>query len=173
MKQLGKYLTLFILVLFIFSSCLTDDEKEERTFQLELAELDDMLKRIELEGYDIDTTESGLYYVIHESGEGATPEEGDELSIEYRGYFTNGSLFDASLDHFPDGKWKYTFKDPEDPIIAGMEEGISLMNKGANYDLIVTSNLAYGATGSGLVPPFTTLIFSVIMHDITPATETE
>lgn len=171
MKNIKAYsfLVLFCLVLF-FSSCLTDEEKEERTYEMEMAELDEMLEKIVNEGYDIDTTELGVYYVVMEEGdaEGISPAEGDTITIEYIGYYTDGSIFDASKDHFPDGKWTFKYMDEEIGLIPGMTDGLSVMTVGAEHDMIITSNLAYGATGQGLVPPYTTLIFSVTMHDIKP-----
>jgi len=166
-----------LLVLFgivvLLSSCLTDEEKEERTFAMEMAELDELLLNITKEGYDIDTTDLGVYYVVMEEGnpDGISPSEGDTITIEYIGYYTNGSIFDASQDHFPGGKWTFKYMDEEIGLIPGMTDGLAVMTPGAKHDMIITSNLAYGATGQGLVPAYTTLIFTVTLHDIKPLLE--
>jgi FKBP-type peptidyl-prolyl cis-trans isomerase FkpA len=174
MKNIKAYLILipFSLVL-LFSSCLTEEEKIERTYAMEMEELEEILSGIEKEGYDIDTTDLGVYYVVMEEGDpnGITPAEGDTITIEYIGYYTDGSIFDASKDHFPDGKWTFKYMDEEIGLISGMTDGLSIMTAGAKHDMILTSNLAYGATGQGMVPGYTTLIFTVTLHDIKPLQE--
>jgi len=42
------------------------------------------------------------------------------------------------------------------------------MNKGAALDLIIPSEFAYGETGSGLIEPYTTILFTLKMHDLKP-----
>ena len=174
MKNLKAFsLPVLFSVILVLSSCLTDEEKEERTFAMEMAELEELLLNITKEGYDIDTTDLGVYYVVMEEGDpdGLSPSEGDTITIEYIGYYTDGSIFDASKDHFPDGKWTFKFMDEEIGLIPGMTDGLSVMTAGAEHDMILTSNLAYGATGQGMVPGYTTLIFSVKLHDLKPFQE--
>ena len=51
-------------------------------------------------------------------------------------------------------------------VIAGWDEGILLLNKGAAARLLVPSYLGYGARGAGeVIPPDTTLIFDVELVD--------
>jgi FKBP-type peptidyl-prolyl cis-trans isomerase len=174
MKNIKAYslLVLFGLVLF-FSSCLTEEEKKERTYAMEMAELDNLILTVTKEGYDVDTTELGTYYVVYEEGEPDSeyPTEGDTITIDYTGYYTDGNIFDSSKDYFEDGKWTFKYLDPEIGLIPGMSDGLAIMKKGAKYDLIVPSSLAYGATGQGMVPAYTTLIFTVTLHDIKPLEE--
>ena len=174
MKNL-KYTVLLVLfgIVFLFSSCLTDEEKEERTYAMEMAELDELLEKVSNDGYDIDTTDLGVYYIVYEEGNTGipSPAEGDTITIEYTGYFTDGSVFDSSKNYFPDGLWTFIFMDEEVGLIPGMTDGLSIMHTGAIYDLIIPSSLAYGPTGSGLVPPYTSLIFTVTLHELKPVAE--
>ncbi|MEN8118320.1 MAG: FKBP-type peptidyl-prolyl cis-trans isomerase [Bacteroidota bacterium] len=168
MRNTLKAISLLLITVFIlsFSSCLTEEEKIERTFETELIELDAFLAKIIDDGYDLDTTELGVYYLVYEEGEGAYPAEGDELSIKYTGYFTDGNIFDSTSDYYADGIWTFKYMDPEVGLISGMTDGLAIMKKGSKYDLIIPSNLAYGSTGSGVVPPYTTLILSIELIDI-------
>ena len=51
-------------------------------------------------------------------------------------------------------------------MIAGWDEGIALLNKGAKARLVIPSELGYGASGAGgVIPPNATLIFDVQLVD--------
>ncbi|MCF6357914.1 MAG: FKBP-type peptidyl-prolyl cis-trans isomerase [Draconibacterium sp.] len=172
-----KYLAMFktiktvaILFAFIFTitSCLDSGETPaERTPEMEASEINQVLLKLEQEGYNVDTTELGIYYIVQKEGEGLFPAEGDTCYMEYTGYFLDGSVFDTSHDHFPDGIWEFVFRDPENPLIPGFEDGIALLNKGAEIDMIIPSEFAYGQGTDG-IPPYTTLFFATKMHDLKP-----
>ena len=161
--------TVAILFAFIFTitSCLTSvDDQEQRTPEMEAAEIDVVLKKLEDEGYDVDTTDLGVYYIVKEDGTGPFPAEGDTCYMEYTGYFIDGAVFDTSHDHFPNGIWEFNFK--EISLIPGFDDGIALLNKDAEIDMIIPSSLAYGPTGTSGIPPYTTLLFATKMHDLKP-----
>lgn len=159
-----------IITLITTTSCLdTGEELPVRTLAMEMETLNKSLTRLESEGYDIDTTELGIYYILHEAGEGQFAQAGDTLNLEYTGYLMDGLIFDASSYHHPDGIWEFVFKDLQ--LIPGFDDGISKMNKGAELDMFIPSEFAYGATGNGNIQPFTTLVFATKMHDLRPKSE--
>lgn len=159
-------LATFILVLV--SSCLKNDV-EDKTYSAaeETASRNEYLNNLRENDHDIDTTENGIYYVVIEEGEGDFAKEGDSLTVGYAGYLIDGTMFDTSDWHFPDGKMGFVLG--EDRMIDGWEEGIKLMNEGAKMELIIPSEHAYGSTGSGRVPPFQTLVFIIKLFDIQPS----
>ena len=158
---------LSISIVFFTTSCLeVDDNPNARSQEMEIREINEALLSLVEEGYDIDTTALGIYYIIHEQGEGQTAREGDTLSLEYSGYLLGGLIFDASGYHYQDGIWEFVFN-PAD-LIPGFADGISVMNKGAALDMIIPSEYAYGAIGSGIIEPYTTILFTVLMHDLKP-----
>ncbi len=161
--------TLLLALLFINISCLTDEEKETRTIETELAELDDFLDLLIEKGYDIDTTDLGIYYIVNEEGEGLSPVAGDTVSVEYVGSFLNGSIFDASQDHWQEGIWEFVYL--EQSLITGFNNALSVMSKGSEIDAIMASPFAYGITGSGSIPPYTTIIFNLKLNNIKPKSE--
>lgn len=160
-----------ITILMAHTSCLNSgyDDTPQRTPEMELEELNQVLDKIIETGYNIDTTDFGIYSVTYEEGVGLFPKAGDTLFIEYTGYLLGGMIFDASIDHFPDGIWELIYKEKD--LIVGFDDGLALLNKGAEMDLIIPSELAYGAYGNGTIPSYSTLIFSTKMHDIKPKQE--
>ena len=102
-------------------------------------------------------TASGLMYVVETKGDGVTPENGKNVTVHYTGYFTNGDKFDSSVDKgqpfvFPLGQRR---------VIAGWDEGVALMSKGAKYKLILPYWLGYGEQARGPIPASSTLVFDV------------
>jgi len=109
----------------------------------------------------MNTTESGLQYLMLEEGNGPRPIVTDIVRVHYEGALTNGFVFDSS----------YERDEPEliplDMVIPGWAEGIMLMNVGSKYRIILPSYLAYGERGAGqIIPPYSPLIFTVELLDI-------
>ena len=113
---------------------------------------------------EIQTTESGLRYLIHEEGDGAQPTAGQIVSVQYIGRLSeNGEVFDQSFERgaaiqFPLG---------QGGVIPGWDEGIALLQVGDQATLIIPSELGYGAQGSGgTIPPNSELLFYVELEDV-------
>lgn len=159
---------LTIITIFLASSCLdnVDDNPDNRNPEKEMRELNEALSSLILEGYDIDTTALGIYYIVHEEGEGPMAQEGDSLSLEYTGYLLGGMIFDRSAFHYEDGSWEFVLNASD--LIPGFTDGLKVMNKGAAIDMIIPSEFAYGEKGNGLIEPYTTILFTAKMHDLKP-----
>jgi len=153
---------------FFLSSCLDINVPEnESTEAEELQLLSNYLDAIVAGGNDLDTTDLGVYYVTLQEGEGDYPQNGDTLEVGYAGYFVDGTLFDASDFYEEGGTFEFILGDP--PIFEGWDNGIKVINKNAEVQLIIPSKLAYGGDGSGSIPPYRTLVFVVEMKEIKPA----
>ncbi len=155
-----------ILILFLFISCTKEDIKKERTFQDEMHELDSIIQKKEADGFNVDTTELGVYYIMYKPGTGPYPHAKDTCYLEYRGYFPDGTMFDASKVYESSGVWEFIYLYQKLPT--GLNDGIALMNSGTEIELLIPSTFAYGAEGSPKVPPFTTLIYMATMREIKP-----
>jgi FKBP-type peptidyl-prolyl cis-trans isomerase len=173
MKKIAGTMVLSIAVIAMFNatSCLRDygDDIIIRTPEMERSELDKALSLLEAEEYDIDTTDLGVYYIVNVEGEGPYAQPGDTLRLEYIATLLNGQIFDASAFYYSDSIWEFVFGDL--PLIPGFEDGLSLMNKGSETDLIIPSEFAYGENGYGPIGPYTTLFFQTRMHDISPTSD--
>lgn len=108
------------------------------------------------------TTVSGLRFVDHRVGEGASPRTGQTVSVHYTGWLSDdgakGKKFDSSVDR---GQ-PFTFVIGEGRVIKGWDEGVATMKVGGSRTLIIPAALGYGARGAGgVIPPGATLIFDV------------
>ncbi|MFM7426940.1 MAG: FKBP-type peptidyl-prolyl cis-trans isomerase [Elainella sp.] len=110
---------------------------------------------------------SGLEYIDITPGSGPTPTSGQTVTVQYTGILTNGFKFDSSRDR----NQPFSFQIGQGQVIKGWDEGLSTMAVGARRQLIIPAALAYGAQGTGSIPPNATLIFDVEMLGIrnTPA----
>ncbi len=102
-------------------------------------------------------------------GSGAAVKAGDTLSVNYVGSFTDGSVFDASANH--GGPFNFVLGAGE--VIPGWDQGLVGMKVGGTRKLVVPPSLAYGTQGAGnVIPPNTTLVFTIQLLSVTPATTT-
>lgn len=109
----------------------------------------------------VQTTADGLKYVDITVGNGQQAKPTDTVTVNYTGWLTNGTKFDASADHGGPA----TF--PLSSVIPGWTEGVGSMKVGGKRRLIVPANLGYGPNGSPpVIPPNATLIFDVELLSI-------
>lgn len=123
-------------------------EKSNSRFLVENAKLD-----------SVTVTASGLQYKVIRKGKGKKPKATDRVTVHYAGRLVNGKLFDTSMKEFGGEGNPITFGLNE--VIAGWTEGLQLMREGAKYIFYIPSEIGYGSTGSGPIPPNSTLIFEV------------
>lgn len=97
---------------------------------------------------------SGLFYIIEEEGAGTSPSPRAKVEVRYKGYFTDGNVFDQTSGN-------NTREFNLQQVIAGWRIGLPKMKKGGKAKLLVPSNLGYGFYGSGGVPPNAVLIFDI------------
>jgi FKBP-type peptidyl-prolyl cis-trans isomerase FkpA len=168
MKKTIRTVALLIAISlpFFISSCMETIDEPARTAETEQLELNQAIANLEKAGYNIDTTDLGVFYIMDKQGTGPLPQAGDTCFLIYTGFFLNGAIFDSSGDYYLDSIYQFNYLEVN--FITGFNDGIALLNKGAEAEIIVPSNLAYGATGYGAIPPFTPLVFSMKMRDLKP-----
>lgn len=109
----------------------------------------------------VTVTESGLQYEILSPGDGPRPQSGDTVEVDYEGTLISGVPFDSSYDRGERAVF------PVGGVIQGWQEGLQLMNVGAEYRFFIPQELAYGERGAGSdIPPYSALIFDVKLHTI-------
>ena len=104
------------------------------------------------------TTASGLIIEELVVGEGAEATAGQQVSVHYTGWLTNGKKFDSSKDRND----PFEFALGARHVIAGWDEGVQGMKIGGTRKLTIPPELGYGARGAGgVIPPNATLLFEV------------
>lgn len=154
-----------------FKSAMEEKAAAEKKKQQEMQE--------KLQSYkaEADSTESGLYYMVEQEGEGAKPEQGQTVLVNYAGYLVDGSLFDSNIEEVARENGKFNPKRPYQPfevqvgpaarVIPGWKEAIGMMRVGDKWRLITPPHLAYGPRGyPPVIPPNSWLIFDVEMISI-------
>lgn len=104
----------------------------------------------------VQTTPSGLQYLVLTKGTGIKPTAADTVLVHYKGTLLNGTEFDSSY------KRNEPLSLPLSGVIPGWTEGVQLMTTGSKYKFFIPYNLAYGERGAGGdIPPYSTLIFEI------------
>lgn len=98
-------------------------------------------------------TGTGLYYVIDSLGSTVYPTLASTVTVAYKGYFTDGQVFDEST--------AAGTSFPLSNVIKGWQEGIQLYKVGGGGKLLIPSALGYGNTDKGSIPANSVLIFDV------------
>lgn len=122
-------------------------------------------------------TATGLkvYYIT--KGNGTKPKIGDEVKLNYQGYFTDGKLFDSNIQSIEE---KYGMLNPvkierqmyspmpmtispDAQMIQGFKEAVGQLRVGDKAFFYIPSHLAYGERGRGAIQPNTDLTFIIEM----------
>lgn len=163
MKKLNSWFKVCAVALFAVA-LIFGCRKIENSYtpENEAAQIKNWLDTQVKNNINIDTTATGLYYIVNKIGSGATVRAGDEVTVQYTGTFINGTFFDASASP----GYTYIHKANESRMIPGWEEGIEVMGKGGSAVFLIPSSKAYGNLGQGPIPPYTPLLFTIEVIDI-------
>jgi len=119
-----------------------------------------LAENAKLEG--VKTTTSGLQYKIIKTGTGATPKSTDKITAHYHGTLIDGTTFDSSYDRGQPASFPVT------GVIPGWVEALQLMPVGSIWELVIPSDLAYGANPrpGGPIGPNEVLKFKIELLSI-------
>lgn len=100
-------------------------------------------------------TESGLQYRVIKEGKGLNPNADSKVECKYVAKDIDGNVIDCAK---------------EEPaiilprhMIKGFAEALMLMKPGAEYEIFVPSDLAYGEKGTSMIPPFMVLVYEIVL----------
>ena len=112
---------------------------------------------VERNGWQMQTTESGLWYMIYERGQGEKASSGKIATLAY-----TVSLMDSTVCYSSKHSGPKTFRLDQGGVETGLEEGILLMCVGDKARLIMPPHLAHGLTGDGDCIPQR----AIILYDV-------
>lgn len=106
------------------------------------------------------TTESGLQYIVFEKGDGNKPMLTDTVLVHYTGRFLDGREFESTVPSKIPNQMTLL------GLIPGWQEGLQLMSQGAQYRFFIPYYLGYGEDGSGVIEPYSTLVYDIELIQI-------
>lgn len=118
---------------------------------------------------EVQTTESGLQYVVVRESEedGEMPGPRDRVSVMYDGRLTDGTVFDSSYERGSSATFGVN------QVISGWTEGLQLMSVGDEFIFYIPTELGYGQNPrpGGVIKPGDDLIFRVELKQVVKAPE--
>jgi FKBP-type peptidyl-prolyl cis-trans isomerase FkpA len=147
-----KFISILSLFIVLFVGCKKDSEEQ--------AEKDDKIIQDYLADNNLSATkhESGMYYIIDVEGSGNSPFSNSVIEIKYKGYLTNGTVFDET-----EGNSSATMD--LSSLISGWRIGVPMLKKGGKGTFFIPSALGYGSNATGNIPENSVLIFEIELID--------
>jgi len=147
----SRFALFLLLSIFCFSSCSDDTLTVEEQFAKDIQEIENYLSANNLVA---EKTVHGVYYIIDVPGDENKPKITSTVIANYKGYFLDGTVFDAgnNIDF------------PLYGVIQGWQIGIPKFGKGGKGKLLIPSKLGYG-TNSNPGRANAVLIFDIELID--------
>lgn len=157
MKVLCLKSCLLILVVTLFSSCSKDDSPSFELIDYSEENEATITKYITDNNLTATKSDTGLYYVINELGTGEHPTATDNVTVTYKGYFTDGTVFDQSTQEI---SFNLT------QVIKGWTEGLQYFKEGGSGTLLIPAHLGYGNFPPSGIPKGAVLLFDIELISI-------
>lgn len=145
-----------LLILFV-AGLLVQCKKDEQENQ---SEIDEKIIAAYIADNDLNAQNigGGLYFVDEQTGWGVNPTSTSTVRVAYKGYFTNGQVFDESSSS------GVVFG--LNQVIRGWTIGIPHFKEGGKGKLLIPSEMAYGANSRPGIPLNSVLIFDVHLLEV-------
>lgn len=112
--------------------------------------------------YDTYKDSPSALYADIEKGTGKAIESGSKVAIYYKGWLTDGTMFDQSRKGEDGNLQPFMFTFGANEVIPGMEQAIFGMKTGGTRRLIIPPSVGYGEQGQkDIIPPNSVLVFDV------------
>jgi FKBP-type peptidyl-prolyl cis-trans isomerase FkpA len=113
-------------------------------------------------GWNMEVSETGLFYEIYEPGQGKKVEQGDIINLKYE-----LSLLDGTLCYSSEEDGNKIFRLGKSQEISGLEQGVALMRAGEKARFIIPPHLAYGLLGDdNRIPARSIIIYQVELVEV-------
>ncbi len=150
------------LIVMMFVTALVGCKKDEKTQCDEVtiaapaSEVESLRTYIQANNITAVEDARGFFYSVQAPGSGAKPTACSDVSVDYVGKLTNGSVFDSGND--------VSFNLAR--LITGWQEGIPLIGQGGSITLYLPPSLAYGSSASSSIPANSNLIFNINLKTV-------
>ena len=99
-------------------------------------------------------------------GTGAEAVAGKKVAVFYKGWLTNGEVFDESRPNETGELQPFVFTPGAGEVIVGWDQGILGMKVGGTRRLVLPPAAAYGEAGQGAIPANSVLIFDIQLLEV-------
>jgi len=147
-----RNLLLLSFVVALFGACTKVDDTDYAARDTKIIE-----DYIAEHGYTASSTPEGIYYVVDNPGGNSHPNTASYVKVHYKGYLTDGTVFDQT-DGTAVSFYLYN-------TIKGWQIGIPLFGKGGKGKLFIPSDYAYGSSSTDDIPAHSVLIFDIVLSD--------
>jgi FKBP-type peptidyl-prolyl cis-trans isomerase FkpA len=113
-------------------------------------------KPIDLSEFDQYKTHENVLYKDLILGDTAVAEAGKVIEVAYRGWLTDGQLFDEAKKIQP-----FQFTLGEGRVITGFESGVVGMSVGGRRLVVIPPTSGYGSEKKGSIPANSVLVFEI------------
>ncbi len=156
------------------------EEERKKAEAVKLAAANNILPSLTDYKSKASTLQSGLMMHFITKGTGAKPKLGQEVTVNYEGYFIDGILFDSNRKDVEESFGMFnprkeqggyygpmkTKIGPDVAMISGFKEAIASIRVGDKVFVYVPSHLAYGERGRQQIKPNTDLVYIIEMMEI-------
>jgi FKBP-type peptidyl-prolyl cis-trans isomerase FklB len=107
----------------------------------------------------------GIQYRVLKSGDSTrtTPRSADTVIVHYEGKLPSGAVFDSSFERGEPATLVVR------QVIPGWQVILKMMSPGDEWEVFIPSELAYGAKGTGPIPPDSALVFRIQLIEVKPS----
>ena len=108
-------------------------------------------------GWNMEVSETGLFYEIYEPTQGKKVEQGDIINLRYE-----LSLLDGTMCYTSDEDGNKIFRLGKSQEISGLEQGVAFLRNGEKARFVIPPHLAYGLLGDeNRIPARSIIIYQV------------
>jgi len=145
-------LSIFLLAGLFLAGCSKQDTNCKTVIgTVPASEVTALQQYLTTKGIAAEQDDRGFFYKIEAQGNGNFPTACSDVTVNYRGTLTDGTIFDENKNiRFNLGN-----------LIKGWQAGIPLISEGGKITLYLPPSLGYGATPTAGIPANSILIFSI------------
>lgn len=106
--------------------------------------------------------DGNVQYRVLTAGDGASPAEEDSVRVHYEGRFLDGRIFDSTYQVGQPLTMRMTIP------IKGLQVALKQMKTGDKWEVVVPSDMAFGAAPQAGIPPNSTLVYELELLEVIP-----
>ncbi len=168
MNKIIKYTIILAVTMAALVSCNDTDKTKRRRYisqetlmnvnkKLVNSDVAKIKRYIDSLGVDVKTTQTGLWYCISKSGEGANVQKRQIITLKYK-----LSLLDGTECYNSDRDGLKVFEVGHGGVESGLEEGVLMLKKGSKAIFILPPYLAHGLLGDdNKIPARSSIVYDV------------